>query len=193
MTRALALLAALAAGLAGGCGGGETLPVLGTVPEFRLVDRDGGAFGSAELTGRPWVAGFIFTRCPDVCPAVSAQMARVQTGLAGAGGPTTPLVSFSVDPAHDTPERLETYAERWGAEPEWHFLTGERDAIAALLRDGFKVAFADDGPETAPITHSDRLVLVDGERRVRGYYHGRTAADVDRLIADARRLRSMGG
>ena len=55
MTRALALLAALAAGLAGGCGGGETLPVLGTVPEFRLVDRDGGAFGSAELTGRPWV------------------------------------------------------------------------------------------------------------------------------------------
>jgi protein SCO1/2 len=184
MTRAVVLAVALGAGV--GCGGDPFPPMLGTVPEFRLVDRDGAAFGSAELDGRPWVAGFIFTRCPDVCPAVTTQMKRVQDGLAHAGG--APLVSFSVDPAYDTPERLDEYARRYGATPTWHFLTGDRAAIARLLRDGFKVAFADDGPETNPITHSDRLVLVDGERRIRGYYHGRTEADVDRLIADASRL-----
>jgi protein SCO1/2 len=181
----VALAVALVAGVA--CGGREAaLPVLGAVPDFRLVDRDGRPFGSAQLDGRPWVAGFIFTRCPDVCPAVTSEMKRVQDGLATAGG--MPLVSFSVDPVHDTPERLNEYAGRYGAEPTWHFLTGDRTAIARLLMDGFKVAFADDGPATDPITHSDRLVLVDGERRIRGYYHGRTDVDVDRLIGDASRL-----
>jgi len=182
----VALAVALTAGV--GCGGRDaSLPVLGTVPEFHLVDRDGRPFGSEQLDGRPWVAGFIFTRCPDVCPAVTTQMKRVQDGLAGTGdGP--PLVSFSVDPTHDTAEVLDAYARRYGAAKTWHFLTGERTAIARLLMDGFKVAFADDGPETNPITHSDRLVLVDGARRIRGYYHGRTEADVDRLIADASHL-----
>lgn len=157
--------------------------MLGAVPEFRLVDRDGSAFGSAQLDGRPWVASFIFTRCPDICPAVTAQMKRVQDGLAG-----TPLVSFSVDPAYDTPARLEEYAGHWGAKPRWHFLTGDRDAISHLLMGGFKVAFADNGPATNAITHSDRLVLVDGTRHIRGYYHGTTPADVNRLIADASEL-----
>lgn len=190
MTRAALLAVVLAASV--GCGGERALPVLGTVPEFRLVDRDGAAFGSAELAGQPWVAGFIFTRCPDVCPAVTAQMKRVQDGLAAAAG-GAPLVSFSVDPAYDTPERLDAYARRHGAGPTWHFLTGERAPIARLLMDGFKVAFADDGPATNPITHSDRLVLVDGERQIRGYYHGRTETDVDRLIADASRLAARAG
>lgn len=181
--------ALLAAGI--GCGGSASLPVLGQVPEFRLVDRDGEPFGSADLAGRPWVAAFIFTRCPDVCPAVSAEMKRVQAGLSGDAA--TPLVSFSVDPAYDTPERLAEYAIRFEAKPRWHFLTGNRDDIAHLLMDGFKVAFADTGPATSPITHSDRLVLVDGERRIRGYYHGRAQEDVDRLIADAKRLESRTG
>lgn len=189
--RSGALVAALLV-LGAGCGreGREALPVYGTIPEFRLTDRDGVAFGSAELAGRPWVAGFIFTRCPDVCPAVTAQMKRVQDGLGDAG---TPLVSFSVDPAHDTTERLDAYARRHGAKPGWHFLTGDRTAITRVLADGFKVAFADDGPATNPITHSDRLVLVDGRLRVRGYYHGRTESDVDRLIVDAARLAASAG
>lgn len=186
MRWAVALAVAVAAGV--GCGGrGASPPVLGAVPEFHLVDRNGAPFGSAELDGRPWVAGFIFTRCPDVCPAVTTQMKRVQDGLAGVDE-GVPLVSFSVDPTHDTAQVLDAYARRYGAGSSWHFLTGDRAAIARLLMDGFKVAFADDGPETNPITHSDRLVLVDGARRIRGYYHGRTEADVDRLIADASRL-----
>src|SRR2546427_5513729 len=67
-----------------------------------------------------------------------------------------------------------------------------RDAVAALLRDGFHVAFADDGPPSAPITHSDRFVLVDGELRIRGYYHGSDEADVARLVRDTTALRDGG-
>jgi len=102
--------------------------------------------------------------------------------------PDVVLVSFSVDPAHDTPEVLQAYATTHRAASRWHFLTGPRDDVASLLRDGFHVAFADDGPPTGPITHSDRFVLVDGALRIRGYYHGSDAEDLDRLAADAARL-----
>jgi len=181
-----AIGAVLLLGVACG-GGGQALPVLGEVPSFVLTDRTNAPFGSDDLAGRPWVAGFIFTRCPDVCPAVTAQMKRAQDGLAGA---SVPLVSFSVDPAYDTTERLSEYAARHGAKDDWHFVTGDRATIARVLTDGFKVAFGDDGPSTTPITHSDRLVLVDATGKIRGYYHGRADEDVDRLIGDATRLAS---
>ncbi len=122
-----------------------------------------------------------------MCPVLTGRMSGLQSRLP-AGDDPVKLVSLSVDPTHDTPTVLRDYASRYAAGPSWLFLTGSRDAIKDLLRDGFKVAFADDGPPTAPITHSDRFVLVDRQRRVRGYYHGSDAADLDRLVADAQRL-----
>ena len=178
---ALLALAAL-----GGCRARE-LPVLGTVPAFALTERSGQPLRAEDLAGRVWIADFVFTRCPDVCPALTARMARLQP--AGDGNDTVRLVSFSVDPVHDTPEVLRAYAERAGARGDWLFVTGARDAMAALLRDGFRVAFADDGPPTSPITHSDRFVLVDRQLRIRGYYHGSDPDDVDRLARDASDLR----
>jgi protein SCO1/2 len=163
------------------------LPVLGTVPAFALTERSGQPLRSADLAGHVWIADFVFTRCPDVCPALTARMARLQPAASGADA--VRLVSFSVDPLHDTPEVLHAYAERAGARGDWLFVTGSRDAVASLLRDGFRVAFADDGPPTAPITHSDRFVLVDRELRIRGYYHGSDPEDVDRLARDAVDLR----
>jgi protein SCO1/2 len=183
--RAIALLLVLGTTLLG-CRGAEP-PILGTVPDFSLTERSGSVVRTADLDGSVWIAGFIFTRCPDVCPALTARMADLQKSLAGSPG--VRLVSFSVDPSHDTPEVLRGYAERAGARDGWMFLTGPRDQVAALLKDGFRVAFADDGPAEAPITHSDRLVLVDQERRIRGYYHGREPDDLARLARDAERLR----
>jgi protein SCO1/2 len=89
----------------------------------------------------------------------------------------------------DTPDVLRTYAAQAGAGEHWLFLTGERTSVSTLLRDGFKVAWADDGPPTSPITHSDRFVLVDRALRIRGYYHGTDADDLARLARDAVRLR----
>jgi protein SCO1/2 len=165
-------------------------PVLGEVPSFALVERSGTAFGSEQLRGRVWVANFIFTSCPDVCPALTAQMRRLDELLPDAERPAR--VSVSVDPARDTPEALRRYAERHGIGADWHLLTGERAAIERLLMQGFKVAFADGGPPTAPITHSDRFVLVDEGLRIRGYYHGRIPDDVERLVHDVQALRRAG-
>ena len=165
----------------------ESLPVLGTVPSFALTERGGDALRAQDLAGHVWIADFVFTHCPDVCPALTGRFARLQRELDGVR-----LVSFSVDPTRDTPEVLREYATRAGARPGWLFVTGPRDAVAALLRDGFHVAFADDGPPSAPITHSDRFVLVDGELHIRGYYHGSDEADVARLVRDTTALRDGG-
>jgi len=141
------------------------------------------------LAGHVWVADFVYTRCPQFCPALTAQMARLQPRLATGDDPVR-LVSFSVDPAHDTPEVLRAYADRAGAGGDWLFVTGPRSAVATLLRDGFHVAWADNGPPEDPITHSDRFVLVDRHLRIRGYYHGTQRDDVERLARDAAALRA---
>jgi protein SCO1/2 len=163
-------------------------PVLGTVPTFALIERSGLPLTSADLTGHVWVADFIFTRCPDFCPALTTRMAEHQKTLTTGDDPVR-LVSFSVDPENDRPDVLRTYAARTNASGHWSFVTGDRAALVALLRDGFKVAWADGGPPTSPITHSDRFVLVDRQLRIRGYYHGTDVADVQRLARDADALR----
>jgi protein SCO1 len=184
---ALACALAVAAALA--CRRAEPLPVLGTLPPFTLTERSERSVNASDLRGSVWVADFVFTRCPDICPVLSTRMAALQEPLTTGDDPVR-LVSLTVDPVHDTPPVLATYAERYRAGPNWLFLTGSRDAVAGLLRDGFRVAFADDGPPTAPITHSDRFVLVDRQLRIRGYYHGNDRADLDRLIVHARAVRA---
>lgn len=186
---ALALASVLAVATGSACRRAEPLPVLGTVPPFTLTERSERIVGADDLKGSVWVADFVFTRCPDICPVLSARMASLQEPLATGDDPVR-LVSVSVDPVHDTPAVLATYAGHYRVGPNWLFLTGARDTVAGLLRDGFRVAFADDGPATSPITHSDRFVLVDRQLQIRGYYHGNDQADLDRLVADARRLRA---
>jgi protein SCO1/2 len=169
-----------------GVGCRSSLPVLGEVPAFELLERSGGAIRASDLAGHVWVADFIFTHCPDFCPALTTRMRGLQDRL-GASDPVR-LVSFSVDPGRDTPEVLREYAARAGAGPAWFFVTGPREDMARLLRDGFHVAWADDGPPASPITHSDRFVLVDRQLRIRGYYHGTDRDEMERLVRDAEAL-----
>jgi protein SCO1/2 len=154
----------------------EGLPVLGEVPAFALTSSHTEEVRSANLRGAPWVADFIFTSCPGTCPTMSAQMQRLQRALADRGLVDVRSVSFSVDPKNDSPEVLREYAARFGADPaRWLFVTGERDRLHALIKDGFKLAVAERSPEENTdgegiITHSDRFVLVDAAGQVRGYY-----------------------
>jgi len=161
--------------------------VLGTVPAFRMTERAGTPLTHDDLRGKVWIADFVFTRCPDVCPLLTSRMRDLQQTLAASAAPVT-LVSFSVDPGYDTPEVLRGYAATHHAGPGWEFVTGPRDDVSSLLKDGFHVAFADDGPPSGPITHSDRFVLIDADLRIRGYYHGSDADELRRLVADAQRL-----
>ena len=92
-----------------GCSEPEPPPTLLEVPAFELTSQAGDAFGSEQLQGEVWIANFIFTRCPTICPLLTSQMKGLTDSLAD-----TPVrfVSFSVDPANDTPAVLTEYAER---------------------------------------------------------------------------------
>lgn len=174
--------------------GNGTPPVVGAVPSFSLVERDGQSFSRDDLSGQPWVADFIFTRCTGMCPALSARMSELRRRMRDAGLQAR-LVSFSVDPSHDTPERLRAYAERYAAGDDWFFVTGERDDLYSLIGDGFRLSVAERSPEQAEgdgelITHSDRFVLVDGEGRIRGYYHGVDPDSLAQLLRDLTALQA---
>jgi protein SCO1 len=99
----------LAAAVVPGCRRAEPLPVLGEIPPFSLTERSGAAVTARQLAGHVWVADFVFTRCPDICPALSTRMSALQEPLAGGDDPVR-LVSLSVDPTHDDPAVLSTYA-----------------------------------------------------------------------------------
>jgi protein SCO1/2 len=164
----------------------EPPPVLGRVPDFQLINRDGRKIGLADLAGRPWVADFIFTSCPASCPMMTLRLSAFEQDLPDDLG--VHLVSFSVDPEHDTPEVLQRYAESFDAPPRWLFLTGTRDQIYDLSKQGFKLG-VDDSPGAAvdgaePILHSTRFTLVDGAGNIRGYYDAFDKAAVERLRRD---------
>lgn len=164
------------------------LPVLGRVPDFSLLDQSGEPFTAAALRGEPWVANFIFTRCRGVCPALTDQMRFLKARCPEAKGRR--IVSFSVDPTHDTPEVLRAYAEqRRAADAKWSFVTGNRDAVYDLVTKGFRLAVRDDGGSVdEPIVHSEKFVLVDRDLNIRGYYAGLDSQALDRLCRDLRRL-----
>lgn len=186
MRRRLFLVLTLA--FAAGCK--SEPPVLSTLPAFELTDAAGQPFGSRQLAGRPWVANFIFTRCPTICPAFTAKMADVQRRVTE-DGIDAHLVSFSVDPHHDTPERLAAYAAKHGADPSrWTFLTGDPEAVRKAVVEGLKIAANPIEPEDDPaeIFHGSHFVLVDGEGRIRGYYDSNDADATKRLLADLARL-----
>ena len=186
----LAALIAMATGLAlitGMSTGSEAqLPVLGQVPEFELTSQQDRPVNSNELSGKIWVADLIFTACSGPCLRMTSQMSRVQEGLKEWDG--FRMVSISVDPERDTPERLTWYAEQTLADPDiWMFLTGEMDIIRSLAVEGLKlVVEKEEG--SAGILHSDRFVLVDDAGRIRGYYDGTDPDAVDEMIRAARGL-----
>jgi len=160
------------------------MEALWEVPAFTLVSQRGEPFGSADLRDHVWVADFFFTSCRGICPVLTRTMADLRQRL-----PEARLVSFSVDPEHDTPAVLAAYADSVAADSAWTFLTGPPDAVRRLAEEGFRIAAEPAPPGSAePILHSPRIMLVDGAGMIRGVYDAFDTTSVDRLVADAGRL-----
>jgi protein SCO1/2 len=198
--RAAALSAALALGIPlsaavvlTGCHSTPDLPTFGAVPDFSLTDQAGKPFTRDTLKGQPWIAAFVFTRCPSACPRVSRAMRELQIEAAQRKAKIH-LVSFSVDPEFDTPAVLQRYAKEYGADlGSWSFVTGNADTIQKTAEQGLKIAAqgkADPTKADFGITHGTQLVLVDGRGTIRGYYASSDDAALARLLDDATRLSS---
>lgn len=190
--RALAYIALAGAALTSGCWRDPALPLLGPVPEFQLLDQDGHAFERERLRGSVWIANFMFTSCPDVCPLLTERLAQVRTQLAPERRKLR-FVSFSVDPATDQPAVLKKYASEHGADfADWRFATGSVEALQRVIVGGFKQTLqpqaASEGKERS-ILHGSHFVLVDAALTMRGFYPT-DPEGLARLGRDARILAS---
>jgi protein SCO1/2/putative membrane protein len=187
MTRLLAgifgiLLIALVS--AGGQNSPDTLDRdLGDIGDFHLTDQEGKTVTRADLLGKVWVASFIFTRCHGECVEITQTLAELQRRLGKQHDVV--LVSFTVDPEHDTPEVLKAYASQKGADPDqWLFLTGDKTALDRLIVESFHQGVARAGSTDGKdydVTHSSSLVVVDHMGRFRGYINGTEPQDLPRL------------
>jgi protein SCO1/2 len=154
----------------------KELRKLSIVPAFALTERSGKTVTNRELSGKIWVADFIYTTCPGPCPLITANFAKFQDKVKD--DPRVMLVSFSVDPTTDTPPVLAKYADQYGADSNrWWFLTGSEKQIDDLIGNGFHLVVQDNSGQPLvdgqfKVTHSTNLALVDGEGNVRGYYDG---------------------
>lgn len=200
----LALVLLVAAGFrALSAGPGQSLDDFGAAPAFNLTDQLERPVSSEGLRGKVVVADFVYTSCRDICPMLSARMRDLQERLRQEQllGSQVQLLSFTVDPAIDTPATLRAYGTRFRADPDaWRFLSGPEQTLVPLIVDGFHLgrevlppkpgeqpaSGAAANPSTAyEILHGGRFVLIDPEGRIRAYYDGREL-DLEQVVGDIR-------
>ncbi len=170
------------------------LPVHGEVPAFNLKTEFGESLSNKDLKGKVYIASFFFTKCPTDSASRMAQLKKIQKRVRGLGQ-NIAMLSITVDPKNDTQNVLYKYSRELKTNPHvWKFLTGEEEKIRTLLVDGFKVPMGQykklegvvldgDVPELYTIDHSDKLVLVDAEGKIRGYYEtGKN--DINKMMID---------
>ena len=162
--------------------GNDSLSALSQVPDFTLTNSFAHPFGLGDLTGKVWVADFVYTTCPTMCPIMMDHTVKLQKVL-----PRTKdlsFVSISVTPDYDTPAVLAKFAAKYRADRRyWHFLTGTMDSIKDLSVNGLKI-----GTQEDPVNHSSYFVLVDRQAYIRGYYDGMDEKAMKHLKADIRQL-----
>lgn len=164
---------------------GDTL--FHTIPDITLTAQDGKIFSTSSLKGKVTLADFFFSSCEGTCPRMASQLTRVQAAFALEKN--LKIVSFTVDPARDSAQALQHYAERFHADTtQWKFLTGPKKTLYDLARYGFFLPVQPGNGNSEDFIHSDQMVLVDRNAHIRGYYSGTDSTAIDSLIVDIRTL-----
>lgn len=178
------------------------------IPDFQFVDQHGDTITQKDYQGKVFVAEFFFSTCPTICPIMKDNLVTVQNRFEKQSD--FGIASFSIDPAHDSPEVLKAYASTNGiTHPNWHLMTGDREEIYALANAGFNI-YAGVNPEAeGGFEHSGYFALIDQEGYIRSrkdqfgnpiiYYRGSVPQDkpvevgeeepqIDILIQDIQKL-----
>jgi protein SCO1 len=158
-----------------------------TIAPFRFVDQDSSIVTNKTFANKIYVADFFFTSCRTICPIMKSQMLRVYEATQDL--PDVMLLSHTIDPEYDTVALLRDFAKRLGVESKkWKFVTGVRDSIYKIAQTSYFATAMEDKSEPDGFIHSGAFLLIDKKMRIRGKYDGTKEADVDRLVADIRKL-----
>jgi len=167
------------------------LPSYNQIGDFTLVNQNGKAVSAQTLLGKTWIADFIFTRCGGPCPRMTNQFKKIQDSLQNK---SVNLVSFSVDPAYDTPEQLKAYGDKFGADySNWDFLTGDQEQIHRLSIQHFLLGVSEIPEKERErldqgFNHSSKFALVDKRGLIRGYFDSEDSESMRLLLKQAEAL-----
>jgi len=167
---------------------GESKADMHKVKDFEFTDQNGEVVNNETFKNKIYVTDFFFTTCPSICPTLTKNMMQLQDAFAK--DDDILLLSHTVMPWVDTVEKLSAYAEGYGIKYGKYFLaTGDEEKIYDMARTAY---FADEEfgftADESDFLHTEKFILVDKERHIRGIYSGIVESDVGRLMLDIRTL-----
>lgn len=161
-----------------------------SIPDFSLINQLGDTVNAQTFDQKIYIADFFFTSCLTICPIMTDHMAQIQSRILDM--PDVLLLSHSVTPVKDSVPVLYQYAQEKGVHAnKWHLVTGPKEEIYDLARKSYLVAKEENGGNAGPfdLVHTENFVLVDKQKRIRGYYDGTDSESVEQLLEDLALLR----
>jgi protein SCO1/2 len=162
----------------------ESGTTLHSVPAFSFLNQNKKTISNADLEGKITLVNFIFTSCGGICPDMTHNLRAVQQKFSS--DKKVQFISYSVKPWEDTPDKLEEFAINSGIENgNWNLLTGDKATIYALARQGY---FAEEdagyNKDSTEFLHTENVLLIDGNKHIRGIYKGTLPLDMDHIASD---------
>ena len=154
------------------------------IPEFSFTSHLGETITDKDFEKKIYVTDFFYATCPSICPIMSNNMTKLQEAFVHKDD--IMFLSHTVDPARDSVEALKMYADKYDVIPgKWHLVTGEKDDLYRMARKAYFISTMEGGGEgEEDFIHSDRFILVDKEKYIRGIYNGTDSADIEQLQRD---------
>ncbi len=159
------------------------------IADFSLLNQNGDTITQENYRDKIYVADFFFTTCPTICPIMTANLVEVQAALAD--DPEVLLLSHSVTPEIDSVAQLKKYAIENGVnDAKWNLVTGDKEQIYELARKSYLAVQEDGDGGPFDMIHTENFILVDKQRRIRGFYDGTKEEEMDRLLSDIEILKN---
>ncbi len=153
------------------------------IADFELINQEGRTITQKDFEGKIYVADFFFATCPSICPIMSGHIAELQKVFAQEEG--VMFLSHSVTPELDSVAVLAEYGERYGANPtRWMLATGDKRQIYELARKSYFAVLDEGDGGVQDFIHTENFILVDTQRRIRGFYDGTSQKEMERLTDD---------
>ncbi|WP_396191796.1 SCO family protein [Flavobacterium sp.] len=158
------------------------------IKDFSFIDQDSIVVTNKTFENKIYVADFIFLSCPTICPKMHTELSSVYNIYKN--NPNILFLSHTIDPEHDTIERLKAYTKSNKISNKWHFVTGNRDSIYSIATKSYFATAYKDSKEPGGYVHSGGFLLIDKNRHIRGVYDGTNPEETKRLIRDIKVLLS---
>jgi protein SCO1 len=168
--------------------GGVPDTIYHTIADFSFISQDSSLVTQETVKGKIFVADFFFTTCKSICPKMTNHLMRVQHEFVDDA--EVVILSHTVDPENDTPPVLATYAKKHNAvKDKWFFVTGDKKQLYDIARNSYYITAMPGDGTGDDFIHSEKIVLVDKDRRIRGFYDGTDYLEITRLIEELKLLK----